>query len=112
MLTLRGGTLLHIAAEFQNLDAARLLLDHGADVNATAMVDEAGVGGQTPIFHAATQTGDAGLPLVQLLVERGADLTIRAKVPGHYEAPGEVMERTPLEYAFDFPVIRGQRPRT
>ncbi len=34
MLTLRGGTLLHLAAEFQSLDAARLLLDFGADANA------------------------------------------------------------------------------
>lgn len=107
MLTLRGGTLLHVAAEFQNLDAARLLLDRGADVNATAMLDETGVGGQTPIFHAATQPDDAGLPLVQLLVERGADLTVRATIPGHYEAPGELMECTPFEYALRFPGDQG-----
>jgi ankyrin repeat protein len=88
MLTLRGGTLLHVAAEFQSLEAARLLLERGADVNAAATLDESGVGGQTPIFHAATQREDAGLPLVQLLVERGADLTVRARLPGHYEAPG------------------------
>jgi ankyrin repeat protein len=103
MLTLRGGTLLHVAAEFQSLDAARLLLDRGADVNAAAMLDEAGVGGQTPIFHAATQGQDAGLPLVRLLVERGADLTVRVRLPGHYEAPGEVVECMPLEYALLFP---------
>lgn len=107
MLTLRGGTLLHVAAEFQSLDAARLLLDRGADVNATAMVNDTGIGGQTPIFHAATQPGDAGLPLVQLLVERGADLTVRARVPGHYEAPGEVLECTAFEYALLFPGGRG-----
>ncbi len=107
MLTLRGGTLLHVAAEFQNLDAARLLLDRGADVNAAALLDEAGVGGQTPIFHAATQREDAGLPLVELLVERGADLTVRAKLPGHHEAPGEVVECTPLEYALLFPGEQG-----
>jgi ankyrin repeat protein len=107
MLTLRGGTLLHVAAEFQKLDVARLLLDRGADVNAAAMLDEAGVGGQTPIFHAATQREDAGLPLVELLVERGADLTIRAKLPGHYEAPGELVECTPLDYALLFPGGQG-----
>jgi ankyrin repeat protein len=107
MLTLRGGTLLHVAAEFQKLDVARLLLDRGADVNAAATLDEAGVGGQTPIFHAATQREDAGLPLVELLVERGADLTIRAKLPGHYEAPGEMVECTPLDYALLFPGDQG-----
>ena len=107
MLTLRGGTLLHVAGEFQSLDAARLLLDRGTDVNAAAMLDKAGVGGQTPIFHAATQREDAGLPLVRLLVERGADLTVRARLPGHYEAPGEVVECTPLEYALLFPGGQG-----
>lgn len=108
MLTLRGATLLHVAAEFQNLEAARLLLDRGADVNATAMVEGSGVGGQTPIFHAATQPNDGGLPVVQLLVERGADLTVRARVPGHYEVPGEVLECTPFEYAFRFPGDQGR----
>jgi ankyrin repeat protein len=107
MLTLRGGTLLHVATEFQKLDVARLLLDRGADVNAAATLDEAGVGGQTPVFHAATQREDAGLPLVELLVERGADLTIRAKLPGHYEAPGEMVECTPLDYALLFPGDQG-----
>ena len=48
-----------MAAEFGVLDAARLLLDRGADVNAHAMVDDAGVGGQTAIFHAVTQFGTA-----------------------------------------------------
>jgi ankyrin repeat protein len=46
MLTLRGGTLLHVAAEFQRLDAAALLLERGADVNARAGLDHAGIGGQ------------------------------------------------------------------
>ena len=107
MLTLRGGTLLHVAAEFQSLDAAHLLLDRGADVNAPATLDGAGVGGQTPIFHAATQREDAGLPIVRLLVERGADLGIRAKLPGYYERPGEIVNCTPLEYALLFPGNQG-----
>jgi hypothetical protein len=37
------------------------------------------------------------------LVERGADLSVRAKLPGHYERPGEVVECTPLGYAMRFP---------
>jgi hypothetical protein len=51
VLTLRGATLLHVAAEYGFVDATRLLLDRGADVNARADVDANGVGGQTPIFH-------------------------------------------------------------
>jgi ankyrin repeat protein len=92
-----------VAAEYGNLEAARLLLDRGADVNARAVVDESGVGGQTAIFHAVTQYGNWGLPVAQLLMERGADLSVRVRLPGHYERPGEVIECTPLGYAMQFP---------
>ena len=102
-LTLRGATLLHVAAEYGDLAAARLLLEHGADLNATAGIDEAGVGGQTPIFHAVSQLSDWGLPVAELLVKRGADLAVSAKLPGHYERPDEVVECTPFGYARLFP---------
>jgi ankyrin repeat protein len=101
-LLLQGATLLHVASEFGVLDAAQLLLDRGADVNARATVDDAGVGGQTAIFHAVTQFWDEGFPMTKLLVERGADLSIRVKIPGHYERPDEVVECTPLGYALLF----------
>ena len=97
MLTLRGATLLHVAAEYGNLDASKLLLDRGAAVNARAAIHR-----QTPIFHAATQPNDAGLPTVRFLVERGADLSVRARVPGPCERPGETVECTPLGYALLF----------
>jgi hypothetical protein len=101
-LLLQGATLLHVAAEFGNVEAARLLLDRGADVNARATFDDANVGGQTAIFHAVTQFGDRGIPMTRFLVERGADLRVRVKIPGHYERPDEVVECTPLGYALRF----------
>jgi ankyrin repeat protein len=101
-LLLQGGTLLHVAAEYGNVVAVAMLLDRGADVNARATVDEAGIGGQTAIFHAVTQFDDDGLPVTQLLVERGADLTVRVKLPGDYERPGEIVECTALGYALLF----------
>ena len=101
-LTLQGATLLHAAAEYGHAQAAALLLDRGADVNARAAVDEAGVGGHTALFHAVSQFDDGGLPVVQLLIERGADLAVRVKVPGDYERPGEIVECTPLGYALLF----------
>jgi ankyrin repeat protein len=103
MLKLQGATLLHVAAEYGNVEAAKFLLERGADVNARADVNGHGVGGQTPIFHAVTQFWDGGLPMTRLLVERGADLTLRVKLPGHYERPDEIVECTPLGYAMRFP---------
>lgn len=102
-LTLRGATLLHVAAEYGNLEAAQLLVERGADVNARADIDAAGVGGQTPIFHAATQFYNWGMPVVEFLVQKGANLSLRARLPGHYERPGEFVDCTPLGYARLFP---------
>lgn len=103
MLTLRGATLLHVAAEYGQSEAARLLLKRGADVNARAMIDNTGTGGQTAIFHSATQSNDVGLVMTKLLIDHGADLSIQARVPGHYERPGETVDCTPLGYALLFP---------
>ena len=101
-LLLQGATLLHVAAEFGNVEAARMLLDRGADVNARATMDEDGVGGQTALFHAVTQFRDAGLPMAQFLVDRGADLGVRVKLPGHYDHPDDFVECTALGYALRF----------
>ena len=108
-LLLTGATLLHAAAEYGSADGARLLLDRGADANAAADVDASGVGGQTPIFHAVTQWNDYGRAVAELLIDRGADLSVRVKLPGHYERPEEVVDATPLEYATRFP---GEPPDT
>jgi hypothetical protein len=89
-LLLTGATLLHVAAEFGAMEAARLLLSRGADVNAH------GGSGQSPIFHSVTQYGDAGLAMAQLLLENGADLTVRTTLPGHYDRPDDFPECTPL----------------
>jgi hypothetical protein len=102
-LTLRGTTLLHVAAEYGDVPAARLLIARGADVNAPATTDEAGVGGQTPLFPAVSQFNDWGLAVARLLLDHGADLSVRVKLPGHYERPEEVVECTPLGYALRFP---------
>jgi hypothetical protein len=40
---------------------------------------------------------------LQLLIARGADLTIRARVPGHHERPGEVLDVSGAEYCAIFP---------
>jgi ankyrin repeat protein len=94
----------HVAAEYGFFDAARLLLDRGAEVNARADIDANGVGGQTPIFHALTHFNAVNPEVAQLLIDRGADLTVRARVPGHYERPDEVLDVSGAEYSAIFPL--------
>jgi hypothetical protein len=40
---------------------------------------------------------------LQLLIARGADLTIRARVPGYHERPGEVLDVSGAEHCAIFP---------
>ncbi|HTQ95915.1 MAG TPA: ankyrin repeat domain-containing protein, partial [Candidatus Acidoferrum sp.] len=102
-MNLSGATLLHVAAEYGNREAVALLLDHGADVNARAIIDESGAGGQTPIFHCVSQFYDWGLATTKLLIERGANLDVRVTLPGRYDLPDEFVTATPLAYALKFP---------
>ena len=116
-LTLQGGTLLHVAAEYGNVAAVGLLLDRGADVNARAIIDRETIDGHTALFHAVTQFNDVGLDVARLLIDRGADLSVRVNLPGDYERPGETVECTPLGYARRFggtsdrPTVRLLRER-
>jgi hypothetical protein len=38
------------------------------------------------------------------VTQESADLTIRARVPGHYERPGELLDVSAAEYAALFPL--------
>ena len=67
-----GATLLHVAAEYGNANAARALIAAGADVNATAAVDEFGLNGHTPIFHCVNSNLNHSEPILRLLLEAGA----------------------------------------
>jgi ankyrin repeat protein len=102
LLTLKGATLLHVAAEFGQVEIATQLLEAGANIDACAAIDPHGIGGQTPLFHAAAQGYDFGMDVVRLLLARGADLTVRCQIPGHYEHPEEVFDGTVLDYARKF----------
>jgi hypothetical protein len=79
---LDGATLLHMAVEYEDVDVARWLIDHGADVNARAMIDESGFGGHTPLFNCVV-TYNAGRrddPLGRHLLDRGAEPNARASI--------------------------------
>ncbi len=97
-----GVTPLHICAEFNCVRCARVLVEHGADVNAPAELDEHGFGGQTPIFHTVNNNFNHCRPMLELLVESGADLDVQLK--GLVWGRGAdwetlILDVTPLSYA-------------
>lgn len=66
----------------EDLDVARWLIEHGADVNARAAVDRTGFGGQTPIFNCVVtyNAGRRDEVLGRLLLDCGADPNARASI--------------------------------
>ena len=97
-----GVTALHICAEFNSVKCGRVLLQAGADVNARANIDADGFGGQTPIFHAVNSIFNYCRPMLELLVDAGADLNVQLK--GLVWGPGAdwetlLLDVTPISYA-------------
>ncbi len=72
-----GASLLHVAAEYGNLNAARALIESGADVNARAAVDTFGLNGHTPLFHTVNSHANRSEPILRLLLDAGADPGVR-----------------------------------
>jgi ankyrin repeat protein len=97
-----GASLLHVAAEFGNLEAARVLLQMGADVNASAAVDGHGLNGHTPLFHTVNSNANRSAPLMRLLLDAGARVDVR--LTGltwgmDMEWETTVFDVTPISYA-------------
>jgi hypothetical protein len=97
-----GVTPLHICAEFNSVRCGRVLVEAGADVNAAAQLDADGFGGQTPVFHAVNSILNYCRPMLEVLVEAGADLSVRVK--GLIWGEGAdwetlVLDVTPISYA-------------
>ena len=100
--SLVGVSLLHVAAEYGNLDAARALVEAGADVNATAAVDEHGFNGHTPLFHTVNSIGNRSEPIMRLLLATGArsDVRLAGITWGKgYEWETTFFDVTPISFA-------------
>jgi ankyrin repeat protein len=72
-------SLLHICAEYNHLSCAKILVNHGADINAKAGFDENGFGGHTPVFHTVNQHLNRCIDMLNFLVAQKADLSITVK---------------------------------
>jgi hypothetical protein len=120
---LAGATLLHLCADYDELEIARWLLDQGMDVDAPAAIDADGFGGHTALFAAVVSQPNfwmnhQGLaqvaPFTDLLLDRGANPNARASLrkklhPGY--APKFDTERT-YEYRHVTPIGWGQQFHT
>jgi ankyrin repeat protein len=98
----RGVSALHICAEFNSTRCARVLLDAGADVNAHADQDTDGIGRHTPIFHAVNSIFNYCRPVMEILVDAGADLDVRVRSLLWGESMSwetVVYDVTPISYA-------------
>ena len=111
---LHGTTLLHIAANFDEVAIAEWLLDQGMAPDARSAVDAGGFGGYTALFSTVVSQRNfwvnygKGQPdearFTRLLLDRGADPTIRASLrarleEGHGGGPArEYRDVTPLEW--------------
>ncbi len=98
----RGVSALHICAEFNSIRCARVLLENGADANARADQDSDGLGGHTPVFHSVNSIFNYCRPMMEILVDAGADLDIRVKALLWGESMNWetiVYDVTPISYA-------------
>jgi len=99
---LAGASPLHICAEYNSIRCARLLLDAGHPVDATATIDVSGFGGHTPLFHTVNSNRNYCRPMMELLVDAGASLDVRLKGiawGSGFEWETTILDVTPFSYA-------------
>ena len=114
---LGGTTLLHMCADYDEIEIARWLLDRGMNVDERARVDADGFGGHTALFGTVVSQPNFWInhhgrkpeaPFTQLLLDHGADPNIRVSLrkelhPG-YGIPGvaEYRDVTPVSWGERF----------
>jgi Ankyrin repeat len=113
---LDGTTLLHISVEYDEIEIARWLIEHGADVNARGEIDADGFGGHTPLFGCVVNNSylcgrQRDGALTRLLLDHGGDPNARASIRKqlHFvpdESMHEYRDVTPLSWGEQF---HGQR---
>jgi hypothetical protein len=114
---LAGTTLLHMCADYDEIEIARWLLDRGMDVDAKADIDADGFGGHTALFGTVVSQPNFWMnhndlpqvaPFTQLLLDHGADPNARASLrkqlhPGYGgDTMHEFRDVTPLAWGQRF----------
>lgn len=97
-----GASLLHVAAEYNHADVARVLIRLGADVDARAAINEHGLNGHTPIFHTVNSSHNRAAPIMKMLLDAGArsDIRVHGITWGKgFEWETTLFDVTPVSYA-------------
>jgi len=100
--SLGGASLLHVAAEYGHLNAARALIELGIDVNARAAIDEHGLNGHTALFHTVSSNANRSAPVMRLLLSSGAraDVLLKGLTWGKgYPWETTFFDVTPISFA-------------
>lgn len=108
-----GTTLLHLAIDFDEREIFDWLIQQGSDVNASAVIDQEGFGGHTPLFNAIVsdayvngrqRDGYMGRRLLELAADINVRVNLR-KFLDWRDKPGWHIKQnvTALEWASDFP---------
>jgi len=95
---LDGGTLLHMAAEYSEVEIAKWLIAHGAEPNVRAAVDADGFGGHTPLFHTTVTLMIRSAEMAKLLLQSGADPNARATFRKQLQMMGDAEKERMHEY--------------
>ena len=108
---LAGTTLLHISVDFDEIEIARWLIEHGADVNARAEKDRNGFGGHTPLFGCVVSQAflcrrQQDAAFARLLLDHGADPNVRASLRKQLRF---VTDESMHEYSDVTPLAWGER---
>ncbi|HEY2470218.1 MAG TPA: ankyrin repeat domain-containing protein [Terracidiphilus sp.] len=114
---LGGTTLLHVCADYDEIEIARWLFERGFNVDERAQVDRDGFGGHTALFGTVVSQPNFWInhfgrkpeaPFTQLLLEHGSDPNVRVSLrkelhPG-YGIPGmrEYRLVTPVSWGEQF----------
>ena len=99
---LDGASLLHVAAEYGNVNAVRVLIEAGAEVDARAAVDAHGLNGHTPLFHTVNSAWNRSAPILEALLDAGAaaDIHLAGITWGRgFEWETTCFDVTPISYA-------------
>ena len=117
---LTGTTLLHLSADYDELEIARWLIEKGMDVNARAAVGPDGFGGYTALFGTVVSQPnfwmnllgkEQSAPFAKLLLDHGANPNIRASLrkqlhpgygPEHDTSVHEYRDVTALSWGREF----------